>query len=609
MFTNKYLRKYYLHYSWLLIIGVIILGGIDYLQTILPEFLGQITDTFKKAIEINAFNDEMQSDVLRIATYTILISIGMMLGRMLWRFAIFRASKGIEAKLRHEMFEKAERLPVEYYHTNSVGTVMSWFTNDVETIEEFIGWGTVMMVDALFLSTLVVIKMVRYNLAMTLLIAIPLVLIIVWGALVEKFMSNVWDNRQKSNDDLYDYSRESITGLRVIKAFVKEKQELYSFSKVAKKNQEANIKFVRIYMIFDITIEIILAGLTVLIIWLGGYFVYLTANGGTPNLFGITFSFELKDLVTMLAYMDLIIWPMIALGQIISSYSRSKTSMKRISRFLDTPEIIKDAADAIDVENPKGEIIFKDFSFIYPSGKKEELQDINLTIKAGETIGVVGKIGSGKTTLVNALLRIYNVNENQVFIDGVDIMKIKLNSLHNIISYVPQDNYLFSDTLRRNIAFGDVNTSLDKVEEAAKFACVDEDIEEFSLKYETISGERGVTLSGGQKQRISIARAYIRQTPILILDDSVSAVDIKTEETILANIKNDRKGKTTILVSSRVSTVKDLDRIIVMNEGKVEAFDTPKNLFSISPTYKRMVLLQQLEEEKVTRKEEIVHER
>ncbi len=605
MFTNKYLRKYFKKYSIFIILGVISLVVVDFINLFIPEFLGQITGIFSDAANNGGFTEEMTKEVLQIVVYTILVALGIMVGRVLWRLAIFHTSKHIEAGLREQMFDKAEKLPVEYYHTNTVGTVMSWFTNDVETIEEFFGWGTVMMVDGSFLSALVVYKMLSYNVPMSLLIFIPLFLIIIWGAIVEKFMSIKWENRQKAYDRLYDFAQESFTGIRVIKAFVKENQELHAFAKVAKDNKDVNVNFIRIVNIFDIIIEVIIALVFVMIIWVGAYFVYLTSQGGTPVLFGTSFSFTAKDMVTMLGYFDMIIWPMIALGQIITSYSRSKTSMKRITRFLDAPEDIFDAPDAVDVNDVKGDIVFKDFTFTYPGeGKKPWLKHINLTIKAGETIGIIGKIGCGKTTLANSILRIYNVNENQVFIDGHDIMKIKLESLRNAVAYVPQDNFLFSDTIQRNIAFGDVEMSEEEVRDAAKFACIDEDIMSFPNKYETVTGERGVTLSGGQKQRISIARAFVKNAPILIFDDSVSAVDIKTEETILANIKEKRKDKTTIVVSSRVSTVINLDKIIVLNEGEIEAFDTPERLFNISPTYKRMVLLQQLEAEKVERKED-----
>ncbi len=604
MFFNKYLRKYFKKYAIFIIIGIIALVAVDYIQLFIPEFLGKITGIFTEAVS-TGFNEEMKKQILQIVSWTVLVALGMLVGRIVWRLAIFHTSKHIEAGLRQEMFEKAEKLSVEYYHVNTVGTVMSWFTNDVETVEEFFGWGTVMIVDGLFLSILVIYKMVTYNVAMSILIFIPLFLIIIWGAIVEKFMSIKWENRQKAYDHLYDFSQESFTGIRVIKAFVKENQELHAFSKVAKENEDANVNFVIIANGFDVIIEVIIALVMVMILWVGSYFVYLTETGtGMPNLFGISFNFSAANMVTMLGYFDMIIWPMIALGQIITMLSRSKTSMKRITRFLDAPEDIFDSAEAIEKNDIVGNIEFKDFTFTYPGeNKKPWLKHINLSIKQGETIGIIGKIGCGKTTLANSLLRIYNVDKGQVFIDGTDIMDIKLDSLRKAVAYVPQDNFLFSDTIHRNIAFSNVDLSEEEVREAAKFACVDEDIMGFPNKYETVTGEKGVTLSGGQKQRVSIARAYVANAPILIFDDSVSAVDIKTEETILKNIKEKRAGKTTLVVSSRVSTVVNLDRIIVLNEGKIEAFDTPKNLFNISPTYKRMYLLQQLEAEKVSRKE------
>ena len=604
MFTNRYLRKYFKKYFFFILIGVLALVGVDYIQLYIPEFLGKITGIFTEAGNIGGFTTDMRNEVLRIVMFTVLVALGMMVGRVLWRLCIFHTSKHIEAGLRAEMFDKAEKLDVEYFHENTVGTVMSWFTNDVETIEEFFGFGTVMIVDGGFLSVLVIYRMLTYNIPMSILIFIPLLLIVVWGAIVEKFMSIKWENRQKAFDHLYDFAQESFTGIRVIKAFVKENQQLHAFAKVAKENQDANITFIRIANFFDIIIELIIALVFAMIIWVGSYFVYQTSQGITPVLFGMSFTFEAKDLVTMLGYFDMIIWPMIALGQIITSYSRSKTSMKRITRFLDAPEVIKDSEDAIEKDDIKGNILFKDFTFTYPGeGKKPWLKHINLEIKQGETIGIIGKIGCGKTTLANSLLRIYNVNENQVFVDGEDIMKIKLESLRKAVAYVPQDNFLFSDTVQRNIAFGNVDMSQEEVRDAAKFACIDEDIMSFPEKYETVTGERGVTLSGGQKQRISIARAYVMNSPILIFDDSVSAVDIKTEESILNNIKEKRKGKTTLVVSSRVSTVINLDKIIVLNEGEIEAFDTPENLHKISPTFRRMFLLQQLETEKVSRKE------
>ena len=314
-------------------------------------------------------------------------------------------------------------------------------------------------------------------------------------------------------------------------------------------------------------------------------------------VFGHEVDLTAGQLITFVGYFDVMVWPMMALGQLVTMRSRSKTSLKRVTAFLDSEEDVKSPENAVVLQDVQGKIEFKDFSFQYPSNDVDVLKNITLTIDSGECVGVVGKIGSGKTTLVNTLLRLYNVQKDKVFIDGVDIMDCDIDSVRNAIGYVPQDNFLFSDKVKNNIAFSDKDVEIEKVYEAAKFADVHSNIQDFQDGYDTISGERGVTLSGGQKQRISIARAYIKDAPIMILDDSVSAVDVKTEETILKNIAQKRKGKTTIVIASRVSTVSHMDKILVLNNGEVEAYDTPSRLEEISPTYKKMVFLQKLENE------------
>jgi ATP-binding cassette subfamily B protein len=288
---------------------------------------------------------------------------------------------------------------------------------------------------------------------------------------------------------------------------------------------------------------------------------------------------------------------MIALGQIVPMYSRSKASLKRVSAYLSAEIRVKSPENGIKLDNARGEIEFRNFSFHYPTYDASSLHNISLTIHPGETVGIVGKIGCGKTTLVNVLLMMYNVERGTLFIDGNDIMDLDIDALRNQIAYVPQDNFLFSDTIENNINFGLDDGDEEIAIKGAKFAGVDDDVQGFKERYKTISGERGVTLSGGQKQRISIARAYVKNAPILILDDAVSAVDTKTEEIILHNIMTERKDRTTLVVASRVSTVSHLDKIIVLNDGELEAFDTPTNLLKISPTYQKMVKLQELEKE------------
>lgn len=594
MLFSKYLNKYYRKYWYFYLIGILALVFVDYIQLFIPEFLGDLVEIFESAAEVGSFTQQMRDDIIKIVLFTVLIGAGLMIGRMLWRFTLFRASFKIEAELRHDMFVKAERLSVEYFHSNKVGNIMSWFTNDIEQISDYLGFGVVMMVDGFALSFMCFLKISLLSWQFLIILLIPMILIVVWGLLVEKIMSDNWTKRQEAFDKLYDFAQESFTGIRVIKAFVKQRQEIIAFSKVAHQNKDVNVKFALISVGFDVVIEIVIGLLFAMILGFGGY---LAVTGETVNFLGMAFAISGPDLVVLVGYFDSLIWPLIAMGQIVAAYSRSKASMKRIENYMDAPEDIQDAPDAVMLNNIKGKIEFKNFSFTYPTKDKESLEDINLVIQPGEIIGIVGRIGRGKTTLVNALLRIYNVKEGTVFIDDIDIMKANVKSLRDCISYVPQDNFLFSDTVKRNIAFGDVDLADDRVKFAADFACVGGDIEHFKDKYETVTGERGVTLSGGQKQRISIARAFIMDSPIMVLDDSVSAVDVKTEETILKNIKELRKGKTTLVVASRVSTVCHLDKIIVLNDGRVEAFDTPANLLKISPTYAKMVYLQELEKE------------
>ncbi len=591
MLFGKYINRYYLKYAGWFLIGIISLIVVDWIQLYIPEFLGKVVDLVEDDIVAN------KQEIINIGLKVLIVAAGLFVGRFLWRITLFRASFKIEASLRHEMFLKAEALPRQFYHETKIGSVMSWFTNDLETVQEFFSWGTIMIIDALFLSVITAIKMFSLNVPLTIICFIPLLLVVIWGALTEKFMIKRWDERQSAYDKLYDFAQESFTGIRVIKAFVKETQEIHAFAKVARKNAEVNVSFTRLSVIFDVFIEIIIASIFAIATGVGGYFVWSYLHGTTATLFGMPVDLKASQIITFIGYLDILIWPMMALGQIVSMRSRSKASLKRISAFLDTEIVVKSPENAIKVDHLEGNISYRNFSFHYPNYDASSLSNITLDIKAGESIGIVGKIGCGKSTLVNVLMMLYNLEPNTLFIDGLDITTLDIASLRDQIAYVPQDNFLFSDSIENNINFGLSNGTLEKAVEGAKFAGVDEDVKGFTKGYQTVSGERGVTLSGGQKQRISIARAFVKDAPILILDDSVSAVDTKTEETILHNISHERHNKTTLVVASRVSTVSHLDKIIVLNEGQLEAFDTHANLLKISPTYQKMVKLQELEKE------------
>ena len=589
MLFGKHINRYYLKYAPLFILGILALVAVDVIQLFIPEYLGEVVKILQ--------TDGDKERIITLGIYVLIVAAGMFLGRFLWRITLFNAAFRIEADMRHKMFLKAEALPRQYYHETKVGSIMSWFTNDLETISEYFSWGTIMMVDAIFLGVITTIKMVRLDLWMTLICFAPLLLVVAWGFLCEKFFMKRWDERQSAYDKVYDFAQENFTGIRVIKAFVKETKEIHAFAKIAKKNADANISFVRLSVLFDVFIEVIISLIFTFVLVFGGWFTWSFINGHAIAIMGHEIDLTADKLVEFIGYLDILIWPMIALGQIVPMRSRSKASLKRVSNFLDAEIRVNNPENAFKLENARGEIEFKNFSFSYPTYDASSLKNISLTIHQGETVGVVGKIGCGKTTLVDVLLMMYNVTPGTLFVDGHDIMSLDIASLRNQIAYVPQDNFLFSDTIENNINFGLANGCEEDAIRGAKFAGVDQDIAGFKEGYQTISGERGVTLSGGQKQRISIARAYVKDAPIMILDDSVSAVDTKTEETILHNITEERKDKTTLVVASRVSTVAHLDKIIVLNDGHLEAFDTPKNLLKISPTYQRMVKLQELQAE------------
>ena len=589
MLFGKYVNKYYLRYAIFFIIGIAALIAVDWIQLFIPEYLGQVVGILQD-------NGDTKL-IVNLGLKVLIVAGGMFLGRFLWRITLFNAAFRIESNMRHEMFLKAEALPRQFYHETKVGSVMSWFTNDLETISEYFSWGTIMMVDSIFLSIITIIKMVRLDWAMSLICFIPLTFIIVWGALCEKYFMKKWEERQSAYDKLYDFAQESFTGIRVIKAFVKETKEIHAFAKVARKNADVNISFARLSVIFDVFIEVIIALIFTCVLIFGGWFAWAMLNAQPVEIFGTEIELTAEKLVTFIGYLDILIWPMIALGQIVPMRSRSKASLKRVSAFLDTPIVVKSPENAVRFDHLNGKIEYRNFSFHYPNYDASSLKNITLTIEPGETVGVVGKIGCGKSTLVNVLAMIYNLEPGTLFIDDIDITTMDITDLRNQIAYVPQDNFLFSDSIEKNINFGVSDGSLELAMEGAKFAGVDEDVKGFTKGYQTVSGERGVTLSGGQKQRISIARAYVKNAPILIMDDSVSAVDTKTEETILHNIMNGRRDRTTLVVASRVSTVSHLDKIIVLNDGYLEAFDTPANLLKISPTYQKMVKLQELEKE------------
>ena len=588
MLFGKHVNKYYLKYFWYFFFGIAFLILVDWVQLKVPETIGNLSSAIEKG-QITSFHDEL----LLESIFTIFaVALCMFVGRFAWRRCILGESIRIQADLRQEMFLKTEVLSQRFYKENKTGAILAYFSNDLETIEEVFGFGIVQLVDGIFLGVLAFIKMFQVNGILSFIALIPLALLLASAIIIDKYMEIKYEARQKAFEDMSDFSQENFTGIRVIKAFVKEGKELIHFARENKKNKDANIAFVKFGALLDVLINLLIYSVIIIIYCVGGWFIYQESIGNS-------FNFSSGDIIKFIGYFDTLIWPVFAIASIINMTARGRTSLRRISSLLDEKvEICDDGQLIIPSEDIKGAIEFKDFNFAYPDEPETlALKNVNFAIKPGETIGIVGKIGCGKSTLVNMLFRLYNVEEGTLFIDGHDIMKLPIKTVRECIGYAPQDNFLFSDTIRKNISFSNDNITEEEVSSAAEFSAVRDNIEEFQEKYQTMIGERGVTLSGGQKQRISISRAVVKNPAILVLDDSVSAVDIKTEETILKNIRKLRKGKTTILIASRVSTVEKLDKVLVLKDGEVEFFGTNEECLQNSPTYKRMVELQTLESE------------
>ncbi len=586
MLFGKHINKYYLKYCPALILGLIALVAVDYFQLEIPELYRMLINGINsEEVEYSGtvlpFNMDFLLD--KICLPLIFIILAMIVCRFLWRVCFFGSAIKMESDMRSEMFGHAEFLSTQYYQVNKVGGLMSYFINDLDTVRECFGWGVMMLFDALLLGGLAITKMYRLNPSLTNFSLIPMVLLLAVGGVLGKYEMDKWEERQAKFSELSDFSQESFSGIAVIKAFVKETKELLEFKKLNKKNEKVNIEFTRLSTILNILVTLFVQSLMCVILGYGGYLVYTDVlNAG--------------EIIEFLGYFTAVIWPVMAISQLIDMTARGRASLKRVSELLEAKIDVADEEGAKDLDSIGGKIEFKDLSFRYPDGEYDVLKNISFTIQKGERVGIVGKTGAGKTTLVDLMVRLYNVPRGTIFIDDTDINDITLHSLRNGFAYVPQDNFLFSDTIENNIAFSSDGT-IEEIENAARLADVHDNIVDFTEGYKTVLGERGVTVSGGQKQRISIARAIMKNAPILILDDSVSAVDTKTEKIILENLHNYRKNATTILIAHRISTVEDMDKIILMDDGEIIAVGSHEELCSSCPEYKKMVDIQRLEDE------------
>jgi ATP-binding cassette subfamily B protein len=584
MIFGKAINKYYIKNLPWFIFGIIALIIIDTIQVEIPYLLG---DIIEKLEESTIDQDGIYQILGKMFQYVAII----MSGRLVWRICIFGASRRFDYGMRNDMFQHAAKLSNQFYSENKTGGLMAYFTNDVESVRRAVGPGMIMFVDALYLGALVLIRMSFIDLRLTIYSAIPMFIIAIIGSYVGRIMRNKFKEAQKAFEDLSDFTNESLSGVSVVKAFVKEESEVNEFLKANNTTRVKNLEYVKTQAKFQIMIRTFVSLIFVVIIGYGGYLVEITRN--------LDDSFTSGELFTFYSLFGNLVWPMMALARIINIRSRGKGSLQRIEKILNEPIDIKDPEEPYQLQEVKGNIEFRNLTFNYPKTETDVLKNISFTINAGETVGILGRTGSGKTSIVDLLLRIYNVESNSILIDNVDIMQLPISQVRESVGYVPQDGFLFSDSIQNNISlsFSKNRDIITDVEEAAMLSDVHDNIIEFTDGYNTVIGERGVTLSGGQRQRVAIARALIKNSPIMVLDDSVSAVDTKTEETILSNLKKVRKGKTTLIIAHRISTIQNSDKIIIVDDGAIVDIGSHDELVSRCDFYLDMVERQKLEDE------------
>lgn len=585
MLFGKHINKYYLRYAGALLLGVFALVVIDYLQLIVPNLYQLVVNGLNDGevlFEGQTVPFDMDFLLDEICLPMVFIIVFIALGRFVWRVCFFGSGIKVETDLRRRMFDRSKELSQQYYQVNKVGDLMSLYTNDLETVQDCFSWGIMMFCDALFLCLLALTKMARMDLTLTLLSLIPMAILLISGIITSKYMTIKWERRQEAFSKLSDFSQESFAGISVIKAFVKEGAELLAFKKLNKENEDTNVDYTKLSTLLRISVTLLVESVICVILGYGGYLVYnKTFNAG--------------QLVEFIGYFTSIVWPVMAVTELIEMGSKGKASLGRIGKLLDAKPDVVDSENVKDVDEIKGNIEFRGLTFRYPDGEYNVLTDASFKINAGENVGIIGRTGSGKTTVVDLILRTYNVPDGTIFIDGMDINTIPIRTVRKNAAYVPQDNFLFSDTIENNISFASDGGTHEDVVKAAQLSDVHTNIAEFAEGYDTVLGERGVTVSGGQKQRISIARALMKNAPILILDDSVSAVDVKTEKAILGNLRDIRAGKTTILIAHRVTTIENMDKIIFIDDGRIVAVGTHDQLYSECEAYKNTVDLQNLE--------------
>ncbi|MEH7250121.1 ABC transporter transmembrane domain-containing protein [Neobacillus niacini] len=556
--------------------GIFILLFVALLQLVPPRVIGVIADHI---------NDGTLTKGLLFEWMVILVAagLGMYVLRFFWRIMIFGSAVKLSRQLRNRLYQHFTNMSPSFYQKRRTGDLMAHATNDLSAIQQTAGAGVLTLVDSLSTGGMVILAMaftISWKLTLICLIPMPFMAILTnwFGTMLHK----TFYKAQEAFSDLNDKTQESISGIKVIKTFGQEKEDIEDFRKQSEDVVQKNIVVAKIDSLYDPTISIIV-----------GISFFLAITFGSKYV--LAGELSIGELISFTTYLGLLIWPMLAFGWLFNIVERGRASYDRVAALLREKSDITDKSDALDVV-PSGGIHYEIENFTFPGEKEPLIKDISFSINRGETLGIVGKTGAGKSTLLKLLIREFEDYQGGITFGDHPLQKYKMEKLREAIGYVPQDHFLFSATVAENIAFTNPNAPREEIYNAAKLAYIHEDILQFTEGYETIVGERGVSLSGGQKQRISIARALMMNPEVLILDDSLSAVDAKTEEAILSALRKNRDGKTTIITSHRLSAIQHANLILVLDQGRVIERGTHEDLMVTGGWYKEMYLRQQLEE-------------
>jgi ATP-binding cassette subfamily B protein len=579
------LRPYLLRYKKTLLWGLVTIIGSNVFTVVQPLFLGKAVDDLKLAVDTGSV------DISLFAQWTgLIVGFSVIAGifTFLTRQTIIVVSRHIEFDLRNDLLAHLQRLHYSYFQNTPTGDLMAHATNDISSVRNVLGPGMMYPADTLMTFSMVLVLMMATDWSLTLLALIPLPLVSVIVYRLGKLIHAKTMERQEQFSLLTMRAQENLSGIRVIKSYVREEHEIKLFGSLSWEYLKKNLVLARVQSL-----------LWPLMFLLVGFSIIITIYAGGIRV--IEGSLTIGSLSAFLAYLVMLIWPVIAFGWVINLLQQGAASMSRLCKIWDTEPEIRDTTETIPtIREIKGEIEFRNVSFTHKNASTPTLKNINLTISQGMTVAIVGYTGSGKTTLVNLIPRLYDVTSGQLLIDGMDIRRIPLEVLRSHIGYVPQETFLFSDTLAENIRYGADEASVEEIQKAAEISQIAKDVLDFPKKYETMIGERGITLSGGQKQRTSIARAIVRHPRILILDDSLSSVDTYTEDAILHRLRDFMKGRTSILISHRISTVKDADLIVVLQHGEIVERGTHEELAALggiyADLYEKQLLEQELEE-------------